>query len=128
MFDKDKAIAFAARYGDDAYRFAFIVTLSKDAAEQAVCSAFEALSADEKFQPEEPDKRVIFAAVYKFAKKSAITEVKREEIEALYGEKPDEFFEIAAMPLKARAAEHLTLYEGYGEKEAEEILKGRIND
>ena len=128
MFDSDKAKSFAEKYGDDAYRFAFVITLSPDAAEKAVCAAFSALTSDTGFDTENPDKRRIFASVYSHAKKYASSEVKRGDIEALYGEKPEEFYEVLALPPKERAAEHLMLYEGYTEDEAQTILKCRIDD
>ena len=127
MFDSDKAKKFTDKFGDDAYRFAFIITLDAEKATDAVCGAFAALSADPDFDTEEPDKRRIFHAVCKAAKKSA-GNADREKIGALYGEKCEEFYEIAALPVKERATAHLTLYEGYSETEAENIIKGDIHD
>ena len=52
----------------------------------------------------------------------------REKIEALYGEKSEDFYEVAALPVKERAAAHLTLYEDYTEAEAENVIKGDVHD
>ncbi len=127
MFDSDKARNFTDKFGDDAYRFAFIITLDAEKATDAVCDAFASLSADPGFNTEEPDKRRTFRAVYKAAKKSA-GDPEREKIEALYGGKCEEFYEIASLPVKERAVGHLTLYECYSETDAENVIKGDIHD
>ena len=128
MFDREKAKLFTEKYGDDAYRFAVILTLSPAEAEAAVTAAFTALLGKADADSEDIDKRKVFHAVYKAAKKNALTDEKRAEIEKEYGEKPEEFFDIASLPYKKRASEHLVLYEGYKEGEAAAILKGKFND
>ncbi len=127
MFDSEKAKKFVDAFGDDAYRFAYIITLSKEAASEAVCGAFAVLVGDPDFDPDRPDKKKIFFAVYKAAKRSAGTPDK-EKIEAEYGQKCGEFYEVASLPLHERAKEHLVLYEGYEEKEAEKILRGAFDE
>ena len=127
MFDSEKAKKFVDAFGDDAYRFAYIITLSKEAAADALRAAFASLAADPGFDPDRPDKKKIFFAVYKAAKRSAGTPDK-EKIEADYGQKCGEFYEVASLPLPERAKEHLVLYEGYEEKEAEKILKGAFDE
>ena len=128
MFDRTKAANIINKYGDDAYRFAVILTLSTSEAEAAVTAAFNALSEKENAEEDGLDKRKVFHAVYKAAKKNALTGKNRAEIEKDYGEKPEEFFDIASLPAKKRATEHLVLYEGYTEDEAAAILKGKFDD
>lgn len=128
MLDHDMARKFADKYGDDAFRFAFIITLDAEKAADAVCAAFTSLAADPDHNLDDPDKRKIFSAVYKAAKKTAAKSADRTKIEAAYGEKCEEFYEIASLPAKNRAIGHLTLYEGYSEPDAVKIIKGDVHD
>ena len=123
MISEKKAADLLEKYGDELYRFAFIMTLSEETAGKILAEAFEYAAGKELFSgTDNTDKKLLLSRIYKNAVKSGKSASYDEE---KYGKKSDTFNELVSLPLKERAVYHLTLYENMEEKEAEEVISGK---
>lgn len=123
MHNDDRALFLLNKYGDDIYRFAFILTCNEDRAGVIMAEAFEYAAGNGLFSDKDKDdKKLLFSRVYKNAVKNGDPAVYDEE---KYGKKSDTFKSIVSLPLKERAIRHLILYEDMEEKEAEKVISGR---
>ena len=123
MKNEDRALFLLNKYGDDLYRFAFILTCSEDAAGRIMTEALEFASGNELFaDKDKDDKKILFSRIYKSAVKNGEPALYDEE---KYGKKSDTSNELINLPLKERAIRHLCLYEDMEEKEAEEVISGK---
>lgn len=110
-------------YGDDLYRFAFVLTCSDEGAASTLAEAFSNLEGDKKFTESKAENRLMaLSEIYKCAPSFAkLTDV--EAIKRKYGDKGEEFYIFLGKPLYEKALTHLTLYEGMTDAEAKEVLK-----
>lgn len=124
---EDKAKEIVDEYGDMLYRFAFILTLSDEGASDSLDKAlYRAGKGDLLTSDAAHDKPLLLSLVYKEAKKCKLPPYDKAKTEEKYGEKPQEFYDIASLPLAERAKKHLTLYEDYSEQDADTIIKGKL--
>ena len=107
------------KYGDELYKFAFILTgTDKDAAE-VFSDAFAQAAANGLLSGrDEEDRELMFAQIYKTASKLKTT----AEYDGKYGKKSDAFYEMMKMPLRERAFYHLTEYENMTEQKANGVI------
>lgn len=118
--DKEKITEYVQKYTDDAYKFAFIVTLSEDGAAAALREAVKEMTKKELWDVEDV-KDELFALVYKHGINCGIPPMPAEEINARYGKKSDDFYSFIALPAKERARQHLIMYEDMSEADAEAV-------
>jgi hypothetical protein len=123
MDDYESVTQLINRYGDDLYRFAFVLTCSDSGASELLADTFAALYAEDKLTEQIKENRLlVFKALYDRAPKFAGAP-DREMIKEHYGEKDAEFYGLLCLPIYEKALKHLVLYEDYTEKEAAEILQ-----
>lgn len=121
MKNEERAAFLLDKYGDELYKFAFILTGADGAASEVFRDAFAFAAGKKTFTNEDdPDKRLLFSIIYKLASKRK-TEGYKEE----YGKKSDTFYEMLSLPLCERAVNHLVLYEDLTEKEAKEVINNK---
>lgn len=109
------------RYGDDIYRFAFVLTRSDATADKLVPAAFAYADEKQLDQNDDENKLVIFKLIYAAAEKLTSIGMSDEEITAKYGKKSEDFLTLLRKPLKERAAEHLSVYEDLTAEQIKEI-------
>lgn len=111
------------KYGDDLYRFAFILTCSDEGAASLLAASFSNLEGEKKFTEDETENRLMMLSeIYK----NAALYQKVTDVAALkekYGDKGDEFYTFLSKPVYDKALVHLTLYEDLTEAEAKEVIK-----
>lgn len=123
MMTEKTAADLLEKYGDDLYRFAFILTLSEETAKNILAESFEYAAGKELLSGvDNKDKKLLLSRIYKNAVKSGKSATYDEN---KYGKKSDTFIELIGLPLKERAIRHLCLYEDMEEKEAEEVISGK---
>ena len=111
------------RYGDDLYRFAFILTVSDNGALSVLSDAFTDAAKDLSGDPEN-GKKTVLSYIYRRAAKCTVPRMTNEEMTKAYGEKYPDFHEFLSLPVKERAVLHLKLYEDMSDAEAEETVSG----
>lgn len=123
MDDYENVKKLLDKYGDDIYRFAFVLTCSDKGASALLCEAVSVLSGEDKFTKNITENRnLLFSALVEYAPKHAgIFDSK--QIKDKYGEKDETFYDLLKAPIAEKAFTHLTLYEDLTEKEAREIIK-----
>ena len=123
MQNDDRALFLMKKYGDGLYRFAYILTLSDEAAGRIFSDAFADVTGKMLMtESDKDDRKTLFAHIYKNAVKCKTNGIYREE---KYGAKSDTFNEIIRLPLKERAINHLMIYEEMTEQEAKEVTGGK---
>ena len=122
MINEERAALLLDKYGDDLYRFAYILTLSEDTAGHAVSDAFaEASGRGLLSNSDKDDKKLLFSLIYKNTAKCKPGSFDEDK----YGKKSETFYEIIKLPLKERASNHLALYEDMAEQDIKEVIKAK---
>lgn len=118
MMNEQRASALMDKYGDELYKFAYILTgADNDAAEVFSDALAEVITKNLLTGKDEEDRALLFARVYKYASKRKTA----AEYDGKYGKKSDTFYELMKLPLKERAFYHLTEYEDMTEQKAKEV-------
>ncbi len=118
MLNDERAVFLLNKYGDDMYRFAYVLTCADNVAAEAVSDAFFEVTGKKTFTGvDSKDKELLLAQIYKNASKR-----KPAVYDEKYGKKGDTFNELMKMPVKDRAISHLMLYEDMTEQKAKEVL------
>ncbi len=103
---------------DQAYKLAFILTLSEEGAEQTVVAAAARLC---RAKADGDIKELFFKAVCAEAKNVRTEPMTAERITERFGVKSDDFYEFIKLPARQRAVLHLTEYENMTAEQAERI-------
>ena len=114
------ASELADRYGEDLFRFDFILTVSQSAAEKLLSDTMQELTGAHRFTKDAwENKLTAISRIYKKAPKYA----PKQPDPGYLQNKSEEFVQFLKLPLKKRAVTHLTLYEDLTADQAEEVLR-----
>lgn len=119
MYQDDRALFLLNKYGDDLYRFAFILTCSDEAAGQILPDVFEEAAGKQIFtDKDKDDKLILLSLIYKNAAKRGGGGGYDEK---KHGKKSGDFMQMIKLPQNERAVSHLMLYEDLTEQEAKAV-------
>ena len=115
--NKEEVSASLDRYTEDAYKLAFILTLSEEGAVSVMEDAVEEMTVKGGWGGKD-EKTSFFALICKHAKKCRIPPMTAEELTEKYGKKSDDFYTLIAQPKAERARLHMIYYEDMSEEDA----------
>ena len=119
MMNDQRASVLMDKYGDDLYRFAFILTGTDNDAAEVFSGAFAAVCTNKLFTgKDKEDREILFCNMYKAASKLKTAAL----YDGKYGKKSDTFDELMELPLNERAVAHLIMYEDMTEQEANGVI------
>lgn len=119
--EAEKISEYVEKYMDDAYKFAFIVTLSDEGAASALKSAVGEMTEKELWDSADVRKE-LYTLLYRHAVNCGAEPMTAAAISGKYGKKSDDFYSFIALPVNERALCHLTVYEDMSEEDATKVI------